>query len=157
MTETLMMNGLPGTETMGPVFLYHYKQGVPVTRALVLLSHVNVHAIWRDNSKRSMKLRTTYPLETTFSRLGQAPEVIDCRAFTAPWYVELPTAKETLMKLLTAALQSPDPRQYLTEHPERIDELQQVAKRDADVRVLYEIVLAGPPSPRGPQPDDHQY
>jgi hypothetical protein len=90
----IMGRKLPGPEIMGPVFLYHLKQGIPVTRISVLLTHLNVHYIWSSDTKLGKRLRKQYPLEMTFSRLGAEPELIDCRQFKVPWNVSIPPRKQ---------------------------------------------------------------
>lgn len=132
---------------VGQAALYHIKKGIQVTKARVALTHANAHMIWSGSSERSRRIRQRYPLEVSMSRIGAEPEVINCRQFIVPWDVPLRGLQEVINETLQKALTSPDPKQYLEEHPEMIEELRKAISRDPIAYAGYRSLLESHPSP----------
>lgn len=147
MPQTMQVQ-IPGptlTEFTSAV-LYHMKKGIKVTNIRVWLTHENIHYIWYIDSKTSRRMRQRYPFSLSLPKLGEPPEVIDCRKFTALWNVSAQPFKAVLSSALEAILKAPDPKQYLAEHPELIAEVQQAANQDPEIRAVFQDVLGSPQS-----------
>jgi len=69
------------------------KQPREVTNIRVMLTHDNVHKIFRSETKRSQAIRKQWPLELRLPKLGEPDEVIDCRQFTVAWDIAIPPVK----------------------------------------------------------------
>lgn len=79
-------------EEIGSILLQRIKRGKPIEHLRVHMTHADLHRLFCGMTKHSIEIRKQYPLEVSFSRLGQEPEVIDCRQFTVPWDIALPKA-----------------------------------------------------------------
>lgn len=149
---------------LGPALLYHLKQGKPVERITVYLTHENIHAIHAgnvmDNQSADIcrKIQAAYPLEITLAPGQDMEKVIDCRLFEVPWHIDIRTKEQkkkgaivpTLTTLGEMIEPNPEVRQAIVElfEPSRLrSESEYLLLQRAQRRELIRQARSQPPAP----------